>query len=327
MPRALALVPAFCLILGGPAFAGEPPAAAKAAPTAPVAAAAVEADTEVDAEAEATADAAGDSEGNDAEVADAEADQADSEGSPAADEADASAAEPADACIAKWLPGELCADVVLVSDYIFRGITNTDHNPAIQGGLSYTVDVGLPFAQPYAAFWGSNVDFDDGGEATVELDFSFGLSGTLAGIDWDLGGLYYAYPGARSNLHYNYWEVPLQLTYPISENLSLLGQYAYSPDFFGNSGQAHYLLAGGRWEQPIGPTTLAFEATTGHQWIADNAAYGVNDYQDWRIGLSLTVDKVTFGVAYTDTTLGKGQCFAGTNQCEPRVVFSLGASF
>jgi uncharacterized protein (TIGR02001 family) len=314
MLRALILAVPACLVLSAPAFAGMPAAAKASAPTfAPVEAPVTDADADATGVDMAAAPAGG--AGDDASSPEGAAEES------------TSATAGADADEASWLPGEFCADVALVSDYIFRGITNTDHNPAIQGGLSYTVDVGLPFAQPYAAFWGSNVDFDDGGEATVEVDLSFGLTGTVAGVEWDLGGLYYAYPGARSNLHYNYWEVPLQLTYPIGDNFSLVGQYAFSPDYFGSSGRAHYLLAGGRWEQPIGPTTLAFEATTGHQWIADNAAYGVNDYQDWRVGLSLTIDKITLGIAYTDTTLSKSQCFAGTNQCEPRAVFSIGASF
>lgn len=309
MPRALILAaPAVVLALGCQALAA--PAVA-------------------DAEAEAAAVAADEgTRSDDADAAERTPGGAGDEASAEDGEADVSASEPdADACLAKWLPGELCADIGLVSDYIFRGITNTDHNPAIQGGLSYTVDVGLPYAQPYVAFWGSNVDFDDGGEAHVELDFAFGLSGTVFGVDWDLGGLYYAYPGASSDLNYNYWEVPLKLTYPIGDQFSLVGQYAFSPEYFGDSGQAHYLLAGARWEQPIGPTILAVEATTGHQWIADNGAYGADDYQDWRLGLSLTIDKVTLGIAYTDTTLGKGQCFGGTNMCEPRVVFSIGATF
>ncbi len=224
------------------------------------------------------------------------------------------------------LPGEFTAEVALVSDYIYRGITNTDHNPAIQGGVTYSVDVGLPM-QPYIGFWGSNVDFDDGGEASVEIDALFGLSGTVSGLDWDLGGQYYAYPGARSDLNYNYWEIPLQLSYPLDEHVTILGHYAYSPDFFAASGNAHYLLGGARWEHPIFSTTLTLEATTGHQWIEDNDAYGAKDYQDWRIAASVTVDKITLGIAYTDTSLSKGECFSGTNQCGPRVTFSLGASF
>jgi uncharacterized protein (TIGR02001 family) len=321
MPRAHILtVSTFCLLLSGPALAAVP--AGEVSATGPVEA------MPPDAEADAPG-ASGEAKGSDVEGSQSATEATGDEASAAEDEADAAEPSPAEADGEEegCLLGELCAEVGLVSDYIFRGITNTDHNPAIQGGLSYTVDVGLPYAQPYVAFWGSNVDFDDGGEASVELDLGFGLSGTIAGIEWDLGGLYYAYPGASSDLNYNYWEIPLKLTYPIGHRFSLVGQYAFAPDYFGNSGQAHYLLAGGRWEQPIGPTVLAVEATTGHQWIADNAAYGAEDYQDWRIGLSLTIDKVTLGIAYTDTTLGKGQCFGGTNMCEPRAVFSIGASF
>ncbi len=43
--------------------------------------------------------------------------------------------------------------------------------------------------------------------------------------------------------------------------------------------------------------------------------------------MSLAIDKITLGIAYTDTNLGKSECFAGTNQCEPRAVFSIGAAF
>lgn len=181
--------------------------------------------------------------------------------------------------------------------------------------------------QPYVGFWGSNVDFNDGGEATMELDVMFGLSGAVGDFKWNLGGLYYAYPGASSSLNYDYWEIPLQLSYQIDEHLSILGEYAYSPDFFAGSGNAHYLLAEARWERPIQPVTLGIEAATGHQWIEDNAAFGTSDYQDWRVAVSLTYEKITFGIAYTDTDLSRSQCFGGTNQCDPRVTFSVGASF
>ncbi|QNT68694.1 TorF family putative porin [Defluviicoccus vanus] len=274
-----------------------------------------------------TAIVTGDLQGTDASddaVAEDAAAETDGEGAASSDAEPEPGEEAEDASV---LPGEITADVALVSDYIFRGITNTDHNPAIQGGLTYSVDVGLPDAQPYVGFWGSNVDFNDGGEASVELDLTFGFSGTIADLDWDIGGQYYAYPGANSNLNYNYWEIPLHLSYALDDHFSLQAQYSYSPDFFANSGNAHYLLAGVRWQQPIHAVTLGVEATTGHQWIEDNATYGVDNYQDWRVAVSLTVEKITLGIAYTDTNLSKSQCFSGTNQCEPRVTFSLGASF
>lgn len=299
-PFLLAITP-LGLLFSGPAVAGEP---GEPLPE-PVAAAADVAHGEG-----GTAEPSEPAEGNAAE--------------PAADEGEEAAAAAADESV---VPGEITGEATLVSDYIFRGITNSDHNPAIQGGLSYSVDVGLPGAKPYIGFWGSNVDFDDGGEATVEIDAQFGFSGTIGTVDWDLGALYYAYPGARSDLNYDYWEVPLQLSYALNEHLSFQGQYAYSPDFFAGSGQAHYLMGGARWQQPIWSMTLSAEATTGHQWIEHNGIYGTDDYQDWRIAVSLAIDKITLGIAYTDTDLDRSECFGGTNQCGPRVTFSVGASF
>ena len=92
------------------------------------------------------------------------------------------------------VPGEFSGDVTVISHYVFRGVINSDDNPAAQGSLSYSVDVGLPDAQPYVRFWGSN--FDDRGEASVELDLGFGLSGTLADLEWDIGGFHRGLPGS-----------------------------------------------------------------------------------------------------------------------------------
>lgn len=101
------------------------------------------------------------------------------------------------------IPGDFEAEVTLVSDYIDRGISNTDHKPALQGGITYSIETGIGDTAAYAGFWGSSVDFDDGDEATVELDWFFGLSGTFPGTElgWDVGGAYYAYPGASRQLN------------------------------------------------------------------------------------------------------------------------------
>ncbi|WP_292773230.1 TorF family putative porin, partial [Methylophaga sp. UBA5100] len=48
------------------------------------------------------------------------------------------------------------ANVLIGSDYIFRGISQTDNNPTIQGGIDYGHASGL-----YVGTWASNVDFDD----------------------------------------------------------------------------------------------------------------------------------------------------------------------
>lgn len=182
----------------------------------------------------------------------------------------------------------------------------------------------------YAGFWGSSVDFDDGDEATVEIDALFGFNGTIGdNLSWDLGAAYYAYPGASRSLNYDYWEVPLQLGYALTDAVTVNGVYYFSPNFAGDTGIAHYLTAGAEWELPLGfdEVAVTVAANAGHQWIARNSRAGIDDYFDWNVGFTVTVKGIDLGVIYTDTNLGKSDCFGGTNLCEPRVVFSLGAAF
>jgi uncharacterized protein (TIGR02001 family) len=228
-----------------------------------------------------------------------------------------------------WLPGDIGADIALVSDYVDRGITNSDHNPAVQGSILYSLPIGVEDVAVYGGFWGSNVDFDDGGEATVEIDWLFGVTGTVPGTElaWDIGAAYYTYPGADRRLDYDYWEMPLVLSYPVLEGVSLTGSYYYSPKFAGDSGQAHYVNAAVEWEIPVEPVSIVLSASTGHQWIADNDRAGVPDYQDWRMGIGVTFDKLTFKIEYTDSNLSENECFGGTNLCESRAVFSVAAGF
>ena len=52
---------------------------------------------------------------------------------------------------------DITGNVGLTTDYVFRGISQTDEKPAIQGGLDYAHSSGA-----YAGVWASNVDFNDG---------------------------------------------------------------------------------------------------------------------------------------------------------------------
>jgi uncharacterized protein (TIGR02001 family) len=229
---------------------------------------------------------------------------------------------------ASGFPGEFAAEVGLVSDYVDRGISNSDGHAALQGGISYSIGTGIGDTAAYAGFWGSSVDFDDGGEATVELDWYFGLNGTVPGTElaWDVGGAYYTYPGASSTLDYDYWEIPVLLSHPLWENATVTGSYSFSPEYFGDAGRAHYVNAALSWDIPLKPVTFTLAAATGHQWIEDNAWAGVEDYQDWSVGLTVSYDAISVGLDYTDTNLSKSECFGGTTLCDPRLVLRVGAA-
>ncbi len=76
---------------------------------------------------------------------------------------------------------EITGNVTLATDYIFRGVTQTDHGAAIQGGFD------LEAGSFYASTWASNVEFGDG--TNMELDFIAGLTPSAGGFDFDFGGI------------------------------------------------------------------------------------------------------------------------------------------
>jgi uncharacterized protein (TIGR02001 family) len=94
-------------------------------------------------------------------------------------------------------------NVGLYSQYIFRGLTQTDRGPAVQGGVDLTHSSGF-----YLGAWGTNISWlrDDYFGATtynsggrVELDLYGGYRYNFAnGVGIDFGALQYVYPGSRN---------------------------------------------------------------------------------------------------------------------------------
>lgn len=230
----------------------------------------------------------------------------------------ASAAQAADK--ADLVPGDFTGNVALVSDYMFRGISQTLDEPAIQGGFDWSMKAGP--VTPYVGTWASNVDF--GIDETLELDGYGGVKGEFAGIGWDLGLIYYAYPGAGPD--YDYLEIKAALSYAPHESVTLGAGYFFSPDFFAETGAAHYLNASVAVAPGL-PLGLTLTAAVGHQWVEDNVRFGTPDYTDWSIGIAATVDLLTVSLTYTDTDLDESECFAGTGLCNGRVVAKVAAAF
>ncbi|WP_339805285.1 TorF family putative porin [uncultured Marinobacter sp.] len=90
---------------------------------------------------------------------------------------------------------EVSAELSVVSNYLFRGVTQTNGATAVQGGLEYGNPSGF-----YAGVWASNVDFGDG--TSVEFDPYLGFSGEAGGIGYDIGYAYYGYPDSPSAIDF-----------------------------------------------------------------------------------------------------------------------------
>lgn len=213
--------------------------------------------------------------------------------------------------------GTLSSTVGVVSEYVFRGLAQTDEHPALQASMDYSHDNGF-----YAGLWGSNVDFDDGDEANLETDLYAGMSGELNGLAWDVGGIYYLYPGADSSLDYDFFELAVSGGYDfkvVNTTLAL----NYSPNFYLDSGDAYYVAANA--EAPL-PHDFKLQAHFGRQYIDDEGSFGSPDYNDWSAGIGYSVAGFDLSVNYIDTNLDDGaECISGW--CDERVVFSLSRTF
>jgi len=213
------------------------------------------------------------------------------------------------------LPGEFSTTIGFVSEYSFRGLSQSDEGPAVQGSIDWSHDSGF-----YAGVWGSNVDFNDGDEATVETDLYAGYSGEIEGFAYDIGALYYAYPGADSDLDYDYFEGAFSLGYDF-DVAALSAAINYSPDNFASTGDATYVAGYVDVPLPFLPFDTKLSGNIGHQWIEDNAGFGVEDYMDWGLGLSSNIEGFDVGLKYIDTDLDETEdCADG---CEERVILSI----
>lgn len=215
------------------------------------------------------------------------------------------------------VPGAFSASAALTSDYVFRGISQSDENPAIQGSLDWTHDSGL-----FVGVWGSSVDFDDGDQASAELDWYAGWAGDYRAVGVDVRAIYYSYPGADTAREYDYWELGLAGTMTPLADLELTLGYNVSPDFFNESGVGHYVRGGAAYRIGGLLVPVTVKADVGRQWIGDNAAFGTPDYWHWTLGVGVTVEGLDLAVAYSDTDIDRADCGGGLDTCGERVVFS-----
>ena len=80
-------------------------------------------------------------------------------------------------------------NVTLTTDYVWRNVTQSNYDAAIQGGIDITTSNGF-----YVGTWASSIDFNDASDANIEVDLYGGYRFDLGGVAADVGVIYYAYP-------------------------------------------------------------------------------------------------------------------------------------
>lgn len=90
----------------------------------------------------------------------------------------------ASALTAQVANAEVSFNAAVVSDYVWRGVSQTDNGFALQGGADFSHESGA-----YAGIWGSNVDYDD--DDNIEYDYYFGYATEVNGLDINAGYISY----------------------------------------------------------------------------------------------------------------------------------------
>lgn len=204
--------------------------------------------------------------------------------------------------------------LVLTTDYVWRGVTQSDGDPAAQLGGEVRFDVGV-----YAGIWGSTIDIDNGADRQrdAEVIYYAGYTHDVSNR-WTLGGsvVAYTYPGQTGAIDYNYEELIVSANY--GDRLWL--EYAYSPDLYNTDYESHNVELYGEW--PAG-RHLIVGAGVGYYDVSDLVGSG---YGYWELGITWPIRRFDLDLRYHDTNRSVPIIGMG-DRADSRVALSFRVSF
>ena len=230
-------------------------------------------------------------------------------------------ATPAAAQDAPASPITINGGATLVSDYRFRGISQTDTRFAVQGTLTVSHESGL-----YGTVWGSSIDDYVASGADQEIDFIVGYKKTIGGTTIDGGVLYYYYPGS-GGANSDFVEPYLAVSHtfgPVTGKVTA----AYAPKQKAltiGAGKEDNLYLAADLSAGIPSTPITLSAHFGHSFGPSYLTIG-DEYSDWNVGAAYTWKNLSFGVQYVDTD-GTFITPKGRNASKAGVVSSVGVAF
>lgn len=184
---------------------------------------------------------------------------------------------------------DISATATVTSNYVFRGVSLSDNDPAVQGSIEVEHSSGL-----YAGTWASSIARYAGTNA--ELDLYAGWRPQMGAIDLDLGVVAYLYPGGKGG---NYSELAGSAGYTIGPvELRAGAAWAPSQKNIGHDDNL-YLFTSASTGVPGTPVTLTADlgrergslaGPTGRKW-------------DWGLGAEWVRERLTLGVAYRDSSI------------------------
>jgi uncharacterized protein (TIGR02001 family) len=213
----------------------------------------------------------------------------------------------------------------IVSDYRFRGISQTDRRFAVQGTLSLGHASGF-----YATVWGSSIDDYVAGGSDQEIDLVAGWKRTDGNTTIDVGVLYYYYPGGETlipGLDTDFFEPYVSVSQAVGPvTLKATANYAPSQSALSiGNGNEHNLYLAGDVSASLGHG-FSVSGHLGHSFGPSYLTIG-DGYTDWNLGVSYTTGPLTVGVQYVDTDDTALSPINNRNIAGSGVVASVGVSF
>ncbi len=202
---------------------------------------------------------------------------------------------------------DVTGTVTAVSDYDFRGVSQTDEDPALQGSIDWEHASGW-----YASVWGSNVDFGPGYRSNVEVDGTVGYAKEAeGGLGWDVGLVYYSYWPDDDKINYpemfagvSYQKVDFKLW--------------YSHDYIRSGEPSLYLEGNVRFDLP---QDFGLKLHAGHYSGGGIEGEVGEAYMDYSVGIARTFGNFDLELKYVDTNID------ATEVGDGRVILAVSTTF
>jgi Bacterial protein of unknown function (Gcw_chp) len=249
---------------------------------------------------------------------------------------------------APFNPWDVAFGSAVMSDYIFRGVTQSNHNPSVTAYFEprYNVNKDL---QLYIGTSTESISFAN--RAAAEVDVYGGIRPTFGAAAFDFGVWGYLYPGGQCigagvcpagsevlpngnvmKKDVSFFEGYAKLNYTINDSWQVGFNEYYSPNFLNSGAWGDYASVTAKYTAPssaFGTSGVGMYVSGefGRQWLGtSDAFYGVvsglgnfsagipyASYDTWNIGIGFTYKVFTLDLRYSDTDMSKGDCNAFTS--------------
>lgn len=201
--------------------------------------------------------------------------------------------------------------IAFTTDYVSRGVTNSDSRPAIQGYIEPSIGMA------YLNIWSSNVDYGEGFEG-AEIDVAGGIRPEFGPLSLDVGYVHYFY--TPEHVSPDYGELFAKADYDFNDKFTLGGRLFFAPDYNQTGDTATWLAGGIR--VPL-PHDFSVYGGVGYQFFENPDAF---EQFAWTAGVSYSWKALTFDVRYWDTNLSDDECAfrsGFSDGCDARVTATV----